>query len=128
MNLYKHTFEHYSQKDSESGIKKYFVAKNAEEAYEIVYGQWGSKYENSVIEDMDPDDVDEEWYVTEEQAKAKVLEVGGDLNLKDGEQENWFQDLYYGLIIEGWELVKEDLSENDFISLRRLKIIEVEDA
>jgi len=128
MNLYKHVFEHYSQKDSESGTKKYFIAENDEEAYEKVYGKWGSSYasrvrdeydDNCENEDYDPEDYED----TPETAKAKVLKSRGDLFLPEGETENMFQDLYYGLTLEGWILVQENVTSLEIDILKRLDIV-----
>ena len=42
MTLYRHIFEHWSQKDSQRGISKYFLAENNRKAYNIVYGFQGN--------------------------------------------------------------------------------------
>lgn len=138
MNLYKHTFEHWSQKDSEKGIRNYFVANNDREAYDIVY-----KSDPMTVDKVCDESTEEHWetgeqvyYIdgveypetlTEEETKQIVSDKRGELNFDELDSLNCFNDLYYGLRLDGWELVKEDLSENDFVALRRLGIIEIKD-
>ena len=134
MNLYKHIFEHYSQKDSEEGTKEYFLAENDTEAYKKVYGDYDCQTVNQVIdEDSKYDDYDKKYYyyidgqsypntLTEEEAREIVIKAKGEVNM-----EMDLEDLYYGRIYRGWALVKESLSPSDIVALKRLNIIKVED-
>jgi len=111
MNLYKEVFTHYSQKDSETGITKYFIAVDDEEAYSMVY-EYSPCYVDSAIDDGDAD----------ENSKAKaikeVVEARGEINM-----EIELYDLYYGVTHKGWELVTENITDSDTSHLIRLGVI-----
>jgi len=123
MNLYKHTFGHWAPKDSESGIKGYFLAETDEEVYEKIYGVFGSQYVGRVTDNFDEEE-HEEYEDTPEQAKKRTIEARGDLNLSDEYTENMFCDLYYGLTLEGWELVQEHITTFEIDVLQNLGILE----
>ncbi len=120
MNLYKHTFEHYSQKDSKGGIEKYFLAENNADAYNIIYGNFGSLYEGDINSGFDSETYESD---SPEQAKNRVIAAGGDLNLSPEYTEYMFSDLYYGLTLEGWELVKANITRHELEILAELGIV-----
>ena len=117
MNLYKKIFEHFSQKDSEEGISKYFIAKNEQGAYDYVYNDGHPSWVYEVLE-RDPDMWCEEDILTEEEAIKVVFDAKGEINM-----EIELTDLYYGKTLKGWEIVKEDLSNDDIATLKRMNII-----
>ena len=135
MNLYKHTFEHWSQKDSEKGISNYFLAENNLECYDKVYGKWGCMTADRISSE-EPDEhwetgkeiyyIDGEEYpgdITDEEVKKIVAEKGGELNFDDLESLNCWSDLYYGLRLDGWVLVQEDIKTSEIFVLKELSII-----
>jgi len=138
MNLYKHTFQHWAQIDSELGIKGYFFARNDREAYDIVYQSGFCITVNRVHNretTTDLKDKSKKIYnidgisyrdsLTEEEAIQIVVNKRGELNFEDIHTLNCREDFYYdNLRLDGWELIKEDLSLTDLISLRRLGIVE----
>lgn len=135
MNLYEHIFQHWSPKDSEEGIKKYFVAKNDREAYDIVYPS-----DPMTVDKVCDESTEEHWETeeqvyfidgkeypdtfTEEEAKQLVADKQGELNFDDLDSLNCFDDLYYGMRLDGWKLVYKDIPTSDVETLKRLKIIE----
>jgi len=124
MNLYKKIFEHFSQKDSKTGDKDYFIAENDEEAYKIVFeNDEDSKYfthnvfnwENSQeYEDGDKRTLNE----LEKDLREEIIRERGDINL-----EVELADLYYGATLYGWELVFKDISQAEIGILERLNIL-----
>lgn len=129
MNLYKHVFTHYSQKDSASGIIKYFLAKNDEEAFFKVYTA-GSCLTTDIVENEETQEYDgNEYYyingeqypstITLEEVKQIVIKARGEINMDDMPLE----DLYYGRTYEGWDLVKEDINSLEIDTLKELNII-----
>ena len=134
MTLYKHIFQHWSQKDSEKGISKYFLAENNREAYNIVYGFKGIISDCMTVDKIEDSEEDTEVYeidgkeydntLTAEEARQIIADKGGELNFDDVESLNCFQDLYYGMRLDGWEVVQENILDNEIRILKRLKIIE----
>ena len=123
MKLYKLLFEHWSQKDSERGIKGFFVAEDNEAAYEFVkncekldynnplhvYTSW-AEYEatNSYHEDEDESiekgfDIYNDDYecIGTETFKERMIRLGGEMFDEDQE----LNDLYYGATRYGWECI-----------------------
>ena len=132
MTLYKHTFQHWSQKDSERGITKYFLAQNNREAYNIVYGE-GDCLTVDRIKNEETDEgvyyVDDKEYdsnLTVEETRQIVADKGGELNFDDLETLNCFEDLYYGMRLDGWVVVQENILTSEIRVLRELKILEEE--
>src|SRR5574344_1096654 len=108
MNLYKIGFMHYSQKDNEDGMKEYTIAKNDGEIFDYInknyaYEAW-----------TDREDLDNQSY------KDFVLEHKG-----DDEDENLFENLYYGQTTYSWELIKKDISNEDISKLVELNILKL---
>lgn len=128
MKLYKLLFEHWSQKDSEQGIKGFFLAEDDEAAYELIktfekldyndplhaYVMWEEQEEWNGYDEHDGDEenygftiCDDDYNVIGmETFKERMIRIGGEMF--DEEQE--LSDLYYGATRYGWEEVGEILS------------------
>ena len=104
MNLYKAEFVHHAPKDWEKGISYYFMANNDEEAYNIVY-----EYEPSCVESEE---------ISKEELTISRGEIYTDIAVD-------LSDSYYGIKIQGWSLIKEDISKEDIDKLIELNIIEI---
>jgi len=120
MNLYKITFIHYSQKDSKEGIETYLLAENDKEVYnyiekEYYYGCWvDEEKENKMCSIYG----DEYHIMGKETYKEKIIRIKGEINDEDYD----ICDLYYGLTLRGWELVKENINI-DFTKFIELGIV-----
>jgi hypothetical protein len=123
MNLYEIMLEHYAPKDSEKGIFTYLVAQSDEEVYEwlkaspkLKDGRWLL----TTFEDYERDEKTYEIYdddyevIGEESFKEKMIRLKGTIN----DEDQSFDDLYYGLTLYGWELIKKDITEE------QLKVLE----
>lgn len=123
MNLYKLLFEHWSQKDSEQGIKGFFLAEDDEAAYEFIkntkfeygdplynYNSWDEFEEWNGYNE--PDEEGEENYgfmiqnddwevIGMETFKERMIRLGGEMF----DDEHELCDLYYGVTRYGWECV-----------------------
>jgi len=113
MNLYKILFKHYSQKDSEEGIKKFILAKNDTEVFDHIeekhnYGTWGDQEE-----DFEPEEDGPQTY------KEKLIKLKGQMYDEDYE----LHDLYYGATLYGWELVQENISGVNISILKQIGIL-----
>ncbi len=128
MNLYKHVFTHYAPKDSEYGIKKYFLAENDEEAFLKVYS-FGSCLTIDIIENKETQEYEGKKYyyidgkeyplsLTIEEAKQIIIKARGEMFMEDMS----LQDLYYGRTYEGWELIQENLTTLEIEVLKDLII------
>ena len=124
MTLYKHIFEHWSQKDSVRGIVKYFVAENDRDAYDIVYPTDCQTVDAYSYEDFEIY-IEGEYYnvdsITEEMIRSHVADNQGEINM-----EMNLDDLYYGKTYKGWEIVQENILPHEIKVLRELKILEEE--
>lgn len=105
-------FEHFSPKDSQQGLITYLVANSSEDVYEwfkkepqlpdgnrLFNSYKYSEEDNKVFELYD----DKYNIIGEENFKEKMIRLGGEMFDEDRE----LNDLYYGLTLYGWELVKE---------------------
>jgi len=132
MNLYKEQFEHWSQKDSARGFKRYFLANDDRDAYAKVYGDSDcltvDRFSYEEYEVGEPYEIDYEEYDPEELTVEKIREIvaskRGELNFNDLDSLNCWQDLYYGMTLKGWELVKENISAGEASILVTLGIIQ----
>ncbi|WP_431785920.1 hypothetical protein [Paenibacillus lactis] len=113
MNLYKIMFQHYSQKDSEIGIITYLVANSDKEVYEWLKSEPkladGTKIYNSYKYSEESGETFEIYdneinVIGEESFKGRMIRLRGEMFDEDKE----LNDLYYGLTLYGWELVKKD--------------------
>ena len=121
MNLYKTNFKHYAPKDSEEGIKDLFLALNDLDAFNHVdsthnYDSW----QDTIKEFLN----DEAYEMFERKGNAdefleSILENKGSINLDLSCELN----LYYGHTELGWELVKENILEEEINLLKQLNIL-----
>lgn len=102
MNLYRIVFEHYSQKDSKTGIVCYIIAKNDKDLYNKIKDHFFYYYENE--------------YETKKEYNNRIIRDRGNL-------EDEVHDLYYGATLYGWELVKENITELQIQVLDELEIL-----
>lgn len=113
MNLYRVLFEHHSPKDAEIGIKTYLLASNNEGVYNFITNDnrvnSGWEYYQEETYTL----FDEECNVIgTETFKEKVIKAKGDM-FDEELSENVLQDLYYGATVFGWELVKENITNEE---------------
>ena len=111
MNLYREVFIHAAPKDFKKGIEGYFLAENDEEVYEKHFKSSFSILDYLVEED----------YFSAEEIKKSIIEARGELTHPNN--EGLWVDLYYGLTLKGWELVKEGISEEEITVLKNLEIL-----
>jgi len=121
MNLYRIDFEHYSQKDSEGGFKEYVLAETNEQVYHYV----DKEYCYDMMEDKSNDKYTDwvEDYPEYKTYKEKMMVVKGRLNDDDFDE---YDDLYYGLTLYGWKLIKSNVNLSTFalaIELNVMKLI-----
>ncbi|WP_397331783.1 hypothetical protein [Paenibacillus sp. JSM ZJ436] len=107
-------FEHYSQKDSKVGTIVHLAANSDEEVYEwlkkeprltdgsIIYTSY--KYSEEDAETFEIYDANYNVIGTET-FKERTIRLHGDMFDEDKE----LTDLYYGLTLYGWELVKKNV-------------------
>jgi len=110
MNLYKILFSHTAPKDTKTGIETYLLAKNEEEVYEYIdkefnCGCWKDKEGDEEIFDIYDKDYNT---IGTETFREKILRIKGEMNEEDYD----FSDAYYGITLYGWELVKENITED----------------
>jgi hypothetical protein len=123
MNLYRIDFAHWAPKDREDGIKGYVLAENAEKVYHYI----DKEYCYDSMEEHEADrismngDDEDSWNDWEDWGsyKDKMIDLGGQLN----DENHEIDDLYYGVTLHGWELVKEDVEIKDFEEAINLNII-----
>ncbi len=121
MNLYKETFIHFSPKDSEFGMRGYFLAENDRRAYDVVYPS-----DCQTVDQLEYDEgefcIEDECYnpgdISVEEARQIVADKRGEINM-----EIELHDLYYGLSFSGWELVQENILPQEIKTLTRLGIL-----
>jgi len=102
MNLYKIIFEHYSQKDSKTGIVCYIIAENDKDVYKKIKKHYFYYYDKENESKKEYDN--------------RIIRDKGNL-------EDEVHDLYYGATLYGWELVKENISELQIQILSELNIL-----
>lgn len=119
MNLYRILFIHYAPKDSHSGITTYLLANNDEEVYTYIdsinHGMWSGK--NADYPELNIYD-DEYNVIGTESFKEKMIRIKGLMFDEDYE----LTDLYYGVTLDGWELIKEDVDVSYYQELIDLGI------
>lgn len=116
--LYAIEFRHHSQKDSESGIKRYVLADDAVVIRDRldkdeVYTSW-SDHDPIPLYDEDYNEAGEENYMD------RMLRLRGEINDEDFDG---YDDLYYGLTLWGWS-EGQDITDADAEVLLRLGIAE----
>lgn len=115
MNLYAIKFTHYSQKDNETGIVTYALAKNDEQVYEWIkseprdehwttYNSWKYEEDDGVEYEIYDDNYN---VIGKESFKDYIIRVNGEMHSEHAS----YDDLYYGKTYYGWELVKENIQK-----------------
>jgi hypothetical protein len=120
MNLYRIKVLHGAPKDSHTSIETYLAAKSEEDVANWIeaakcYGSWFTPSKFS-----DPEDVRICWSKKREEEisfKEYILENRGDLE----DEEGW-EDAYYGITKWGWEPM--EATEEDIKRLVELEIAE----
>ena len=127
MNLYKIIIKHFSVKDSEESIACLLLAKDDEQVYEWIKTEPKHIGELSMLnswkdieEENEPVNIYDDDYnvVGTETYKEWMIRIKGEVNDEDFENA----DAYYGNTIYGWELVKEN-STNDYVDLIEVGIV-----
>ena len=139
MNLYKITFRHYAPKEGENGIKGLLLAENDEQVYnwfasnpeidgDTLYTNYKEHEKYKWNEEsgayVDEDGHEEYWDYTDEndnqeEFKDHMIRVRGEINT-----EYEVEDAYYGFIVYGWELVKENIT-TDYSELIETGIMKI---
>lgn len=113
MNLYEIILEHYAPKDSERGIFTYLLTNSDEEVYEwlktnpnlldgrSIYTPYEDNEEDDTLFEIYNDDFEVVGY---EKYKDRMIRLKGELN-----DEVELTDLYYGMTLVGWRMVKSDI-------------------
>ncbi|MGG0667824.1 hypothetical protein ABE073_04760 [Lederbergia citrisecunda] len=127
MNLYEIMMEHYAPKDSQKGIYTYLVAECDEAVYEwlkqekqlkderVIYNSYKYSEEDDDIFELYDDNYE---VVGTETFKERMIRLKG--NLYDEEES--FDDLYYGKTLLGWKTVKEEITEEEIDVMQRTGI------
>ncbi|MFB5758954.1 hypothetical protein [Paenibacillus medicaginis] len=127
MNLYEIKIEHYAPKDSQQGILTYLVANSDEDVYEWLKSDPKLDRDRWVYTPYKDNEDDENTYdiygenyevIGEESYKERMIRLRGEMNDESVE----LSDLYYGKTLYGWNLVKEDIKEEEIGSVKRLGI------
>lgn len=136
-NLYKLIFRHYAPKNGETGIICLLLAENDEQVYNWLasepeingstfYNNYKDhekyKWNEQISSYVDQHGNQEYWYYKDEndnreEFKDHMIRVRGEINT-----EYEVQDAYYGFIVYGWELVKENIT-TDYSELIETGII-----
>ena len=110
-NIYKIRFSHTAPRDTEIGNKCFLLAHNDAEVFEFIkchfITSWGD----------DERDCPAEYNVI----RKKIIRLKGEMNDKDYD----FADAFYGITLFGWELIAEDVHQEDFSKSIELGIIEL---
>ena len=114
MNLYKINFTHYAPKDSQNGILKYTIATNDAEICDSLFeGQYYYIDDSNKIE-----------YEYESESE-KFDNIRDELIFNRGDAyRDDLDNLYYGVMQYWWELVKENISNEEIKLLKELEIVE----
>lgn len=130
MNLYRILAGHISPKDSMMAISHYVVANDDTEVYEMIREMYYLPKDDDEYIENKTDDVDE------------IAEIREDLRNEDGyhygpariirekgntEDDSEYEDAYYGGQVVKWEVVKEDITDEEIDLLTQLGIFEEEE-
>jgi len=125
MNLYKILFSHTAPKDTMLGIETYLLAESEEKVYDYIdkkynYNHWRDENED---EDTEPFALYDDDYnvIGTETFREKIMRIHGEIWDEDYD----YADAYYGITLYGWELVKEDITDDltIFIDLGIIQVI-----
>lgn len=98
MNLYSIDFEHWSQKDSQTGIKGYLIAENDEQVLDWFLAN--DEFNGQQVWTWWKDAVEEK-----PKRRERLLRKKGELY--DQKRLDGLSDLYYGARLFGWRLTCE---------------------
>jgi len=122
MNLYKILVKHLAPKDSHESVECYMIAENESELYDLLceFTYWNEKDVECFCELHIPDFPESFTYEYCEKAmKEYIITTKGEI----GSRWAGWDDLYYGKTHYGWELVKENISEEEIKVLTELNIL-----
>ena len=112
MNLYKINFSHTAPKDRKEGLQTFLLADNEEQVYKFIdenfnYGSW-----KDADEEGDSFDIYDDNYnvIGKESFKEKIIRIKGQMHDEDYD----YSDAYYGITLYGWELLKENITDDVF--------------
>ena len=118
MNLYEVMMAHYAPKGSEQGVHTYLVADSDEAVYEwikkekelsdgrVIYNNWEYCETDGKVYDVYDDNYE---VIGQETFKERKIRLKGELY----DDENSYGDLYYGLTLLGWKVVKENIKDSE---------------
>jgi hypothetical protein len=127
MNLYEIMMEHYAPKDSQKGIHTYLAANSDEDVYKWLKSEPELKDGRKIYLSWNYDEVEKEPFeiydedynvIGTETFKEKMIRLKGDMNDEDAD----FSDLYYGKTFIGWDLVKENITNEEIEVLKSVGI------
>ncbi|ATX84233.1 MULTISPECIES: hypothetical protein [Bacillus] len=113
MNLYEIILKHFAPKGSERGIFTYLLAESDEEVYEWLKADPSLSDGRWVCTPYADNEADDETYaiynkdyeiIGHEKYKDRMIRLKGELN-----DEVELTDLYYGITLVGWRLVKSNI-------------------
>ena len=142
MNLYKILVRHFAPKDQHNAIKTYIVAKNEMEVCIILdnFAYWDQKEDDEILRNIDQkflkkdieyyeDIIDSEGQLQEEDRsdllfswRQFIISTRGEIGTKWAD----YDDLFYGKTHYGWELVKENITDEEYKTLLELNILKIE--
>jgi len=124
MNLYRTKFSHHAPRDMQTGTICLILAENDKQVYEFLKSEPKINDEQYFVSWQDREDdeevVESEWNDKYEATKVEnikdyLIRIKGSMN----DQNQEYNDLYYGLTVVGWELLKEDV-KTDYSELIEL--------
>ena len=119
INLYRIVFSHSAPRDTEYGIKGFFLAHNEEEVYDYIDKEFNNRIWRDNEEDHVLSPIDNSKH--HETFRGKIIRLKGNIN----DEERDFSDAYYGISFYGWELIAEDVIPEDFSKSIELEIIKL---
>lgn len=114
MKLFEIISNHYSPKDCHSSTMDYVLAEDENQVYDFIKDKYGW------IGDEDELYWDEETKEETATHRESVIKNQGEL-----EEEQYLNDLYYGVTLYGWEIIAEDVDIKDFQKSIELGIIRI---
>jgi len=129
LNLYKQVFANWLQTDTKEGIDRYFLAENDRKAYDKVY-----PIDCSIVDIVHDHSVthikgDRAVYYINGEAYPDTLTVEDAINIVVENRGELFmegkrdEEFYHGKTYKGWELIKENITQNEIRLLMNLGIV-----
>jgi hypothetical protein len=129
MNLYKVIFTHYAPLGNEEGIKEYVLCEDDNKMYDYVDSKFNYDGWKEKESDLYSDEYSEYYKEDAENPRGVLIKKSpfrvSIINNKGqvDHDDNEYLDLFYGLTHYGWELVKENVDNFDFLKLKQLGVI-----